>query len=602
MAGLVLAGVFVLSGCRDRGGAKPDEMIIRQTLPSKIQTLDANNMRDVYSQTVGSQIYETLFTYHFLKRPYEIIPLLAEDMPEISEDHLTYTIRIKKGVFYQDDKCFPDGKGRELKAEDFVYTIKRIANVRYASVNWALFKDRIVGLNEFREYTKNFKKETDVDYSREVEGLAVLDDYTLRIKLTLPWPQILEIALADTSTAPVPKEAVDYYKEDIIYHPVGTGPFRLKEWQRGFYVELVRNENWRGELYPSEGEASDVEAGFLADAGKPIPFADRILWRVVEEDQPSWLLFMRGQIDGISIRKDNFSQVFADVRNMQLSEDMKQRNIRLKVFADPSVFWIGFNMQDPVLGKNLPLRRALSYAFDRVKYIEIFRNGVDQPADGFVPPMMNSYDPEIAKAGYGEYNPAKARVLMAEARRLHGGPIPPLTLAMPSADTLFRQMGDFIRSQFAQIGVELRIDYMNWPTFMESVNKGQQQMFYYGVVASVPDAMDFLELFPSKFHAPGGNKFFYSNPQYDALYEEARVMFDSPERTALYRKMERMVMDDCPAIFLSHPVAYILTHNWYKNYKPNVFSYNLMKYRHIDLEERNAYKELLNELKKKKKN
>jgi len=250
--------VIAFAGCDSSGSdEEPNEMVLHHVLHSRIKGLDPGNMRDVYSITVGSQIFETLYDYHFLKRPYELMPLLAEDMPQVSPDGLVYAIKIKRGVHFQDDGCFPAGKGRELKAEDFVFSIKRIANIKYLSPNWSLFDDRIVGLDEFREYTKACKSETEVDYSRTIEGLIASDDYTIVIKLKKPWPQLTSAALADISTAPVAKEAVDYYGRDIISHPVGTGPYKLNIWRRGSYIELVRNLTFRGELYPSEGEEGD---------------------------------------------------------------------------------------------------------------------------------------------------------------------------------------------------------------------------------------------------------------------------------------------------------------------------------------------------------
>jgi ABC-type transport system substrate-binding protein len=593
--------VLLTSGCPKKGGEnQSDEMVLRHRMGTKIQTLDAGNMRGLYSMMVGGQIYETLYDFHFLKRPYELVPELAEAMPEISDDHLTYIIHVKKGIFFQDDPCFQDGKGRELKAQDFVYSLKRIANIRYASQNWHIFKDRIVGLDAFREYTKQFQSEFEVDYSKEVEGLKALDDYTIQITLTKPWPQMPETIFADNMSSPMPKEAVEYYGEDVIRHPVGTGPYRLKMWRPGSYIELVKNENWRGELYPEEGEPSDVEAGYLDDAGKPIPFADRIIWRVIMEDQPAWLLFLRGEIDGMGIPKDNFNEAIS-LQNMDVTDEMKDRKITLKQFDDPSVFWIGFNMQDPVLGKNKPLRKALSRAFDRNRFIDLFLNGRGYVAHGFVAPGLDSYDPDIKRFGFSKFDLNEARGLLKEAEKIHGGPIPKLRLAMPGTSTFFRQRGQFIQRQFQEIGVKLEVNYMDWPTYMAEENKGQLQMFAAGVHASYPDAIDFLTLFGTKYFAPGGNRFFYSNPEFDALLEEAEVMFPSPERLKLYRKMERMVMEDYPAVFTIHPISYVLHHSWYKNYKPHVFSHGVSKYRKVDLADRNNYKELLKELKEKKK-
>ncbi len=604
--GLLLAMCLMVclpAGCAKKDVPTEDEgMVLRRCMLSKLRTLDPCDMRDVYSMSVGAEMYESLYRYHALKRPYEITPLLADGLPEISDDNLTYTIRIKKGVRFQDDPCFPDGKGRELTARDFVYAIKRIANVKTKSRNWASFKDKIIGLDNFRDYTKTFKgtKEWDVDYSREIEGFKALDNHTLQIKLIKPWPQIIDAALTDTMTSPIPHEAIDYYKEDIIQHPVGTGPFRLKAWRRGCYVELVRNENWRGELYPSEGSPGDREAGLLEDAGKPIPFADRVVWRVIQETQPAWLLFMRGEFDSMGIFKDNFDGTI-NVQTHELNDEMIGRGVALKKFNDPSVFWIGFNMKDPVLGKNKPLRKAICRAYNRERYIDLFNNGRGHVAHGFVAPGLDSYDADIHKYDYSKYDPQEARELLKEAEEVHGGPIPPLTLSMPGTDTFNRQSGQYAQRLFSKVGLELNVEYMDWPTYLDKMVNGDLQLFFSGVSAGYPDAIDFLKMFVTKYHAPnGGNAFFYSNSEIDALHDKAEVMLPSEERLELYRKMERMILDDYPAVFISHRVSYALAHGWYENYKPHVYSYGLNKYRKVDEVQRSGYKERLKELKEKK--
>lgn len=591
----IAAAVFV--GCR-KSSTPPqtDRMLIRLPLFTKIQTLDSGNLTDVYSLGIASQIFESLYEYHYLKRPCELVPLLAEEMPQISDDYLTYTIRIKKGIFFQDDPCFPDGKGREVTAADFVYALKRIANVKYMSQRWPDWNGRIVGLDEFREFTKGFQRELDVDYSRPVEGLQALDDYTLQFKLTKPWPQ-LAWYLASAVTAPAAREAAEYYGRDIMYHPVGTGPFRLKIWQRSFYIELVRNETWHGGFYPAEGEPSDAENGYLADAGKPLPFADAILYRIIEEFQPAWLMFLRGDLDMMQIFKDNFSQA-VNPDTLTAAPEMSERGIRLLVFDDPSVFWVGFNMQDAVLGPNKPLRKAICRAIDRQAANRLFFNGVHKIAYGYLPPGLEEYDPNIVHTDYARYDPAEARALIQEAQALFGGPIPPLTIAIPGTSNLDRQIGQFLQKYFADVGLQLRVDYMDWPTYLDGLNKGKLQIFFSGASPSIPDSLDMLMAFCSWNWGYGGNHFYYSNPQFDELYRQVEGMFPGPERTRLCRRMERIMLDDYPAAFLNHRVSIAIIHDWYRNAKPHVFSYNTAKYRKIDLEQRSRYKKLLKELKK----
>lgn len=600
---IVFLCLLVMPGCSKKDTDDSDEMVLRFRLLTKVQTLDPGNARGAYSSRMIRHVCEALYTFDYLERPYTAVPALAVDMPEISDDQLTYIIRIKQGVYYQDDPCFPDGKGREIKAEDFIYPLKRIANIRFPNQNWTNVKERFVGLDEFREYTKQFKKELDVDYSREVEGLKALNDYTLQLKLIKPWPQIVGILLTDMMSSPLPHEAINYYKKDIIRHPIGTGPYKLKIWQRGVYFEFIRNENWRGGVYPSTGTQEDVEAGLLTDAGKSIPIADRIIWRVIEENQPAWMLLMRGEIDGMGIPKDNFNDA-VNMGNMEETQAMRDRGIKLVYFNDPSVFWIGFNFKDPVLGNNLPLRKAISRGFDRDKQNQLLYNDRMTVAHGMIPPGLNSYDPDIYKHEFSKYDLAEAKELLKEAEKVHGGPIPPLTLAMPGTDTFFRQKGQFTQRQFANTGLTLEIDYMDWPTYLEGINGGKFQMFASGIVAGSPDAIDFLENFTTASFAPGGNHFFYSNPKYDALYDKIEVMQFNDEVKSMYQELELMLLEDYPAIFTAHRMAYVMVHDWVENYKPHIFSsgpFGLGQYYKIDIEKRNAYKQRLKELKRKQK-
>ncbi|MBU1518212.1 MAG: hypothetical protein KKE31_00600 [Planctomycetes bacterium] len=595
LSGFIPFVLLITSGC-DLSGNQADSntTTIYGAYTAKVRGLDPGDIGDTTSTIVASQMIECLYQYHYLKRPYELIPCLAESMPSVSSDGLTYTIKIKKGVYFADDACFENGKGRELATDDFVFAWKRIADIKYLSKNWWIFDNRIVGLDEFREYTKTCKKAADVDYTRNIEGLQTPDKYTLVIKLKKPWPQIIYL-LAHLPTAPMAKEAVEYYSKDIINHPVGTGPYKLKRWYRGSFIEMVKNPSFRDKYYPAEGEASDSEQGFLSDAGKKLPLNDRVILVLVQETPPLWFLFMQGKIDVSGIPKDNFAEAIDLSGGLTLA--MKDRNIRLLTFRDPSTYWVGFNMEDEVLSKNLPLRKAISCAVDRDKYIELFTNNRSEPAYGIIPPLMKTYNPDIKKISGISYNPQKAIKLVKEAEKIHGSKLPKLTLSMPGTDAVLRQYGDFFKQCFSQVGLEIEIDYTDWPTFQNKIKTKSVQLFSLGWIGDYPDTENFLQLFYSKNKSPGPNNFNYSNSEFDRLYEQVCVMADSAERDALYRKAEEMMVKDCPAVFLGHGVAYILVHDWLYNTKPHAFAYGLSQYRRVDTAKRASYDKLLRKLK-----
>jgi len=581
---VVVGVVVLLGGCgrsNDSEGKGNQRSKIRYVaIGAKIRGLDPGDIGDVTSSAVASQCYETLYQYHYLKRPYELIPCLAQSMPKVSEDGLTYTITLRKDVYFVDDPCFEGGVGRRLTVHDFIYAWKRIANIKYLSKNWWIFDGRIVGLDEFRNYTKTVEKKEEVDYSRPVEGLRALDDFTLQIRLTKPWPQITYL-LAHLPTAPMAREAVEYYGDQIMNVAIGTGPFMLKSWKRGSKLVLVRNPKFRKELYPCRGEEGDRQKGFLADCGKELPLLDGIEYLIVEEDQPRWLLFMQGKIDASGIPKDFYNQAVTPQR--ELTPQLKAKGMELIIQEDPSTYWFGFNMEDPVVGKNLPLRRAMSCAWNRAEYIDVFTNNRGIPAKGIFPPMLEEYDPNFVNP-WTQYDLDRARELMKQAVALNGGKPLKVTLSLPGTDTVFRQMGQYFQRCMAKIDLKVEVDYYDWPTFQDRVRSKSIQIFAMGWVADYPDGQNFLQLFYSPNESPGPNNFNYKNPEYDALYRRIETMPRSPERLKLYRRMERIVCDDCVAIVSLHGVGFVPYYKYLRNYKPHAFGYGLAKYQNIDLE------------------
>ena len=587
----VLIPLLFLPACtQEDPTSKSDEVILNQRLRAKIQTLDPANVGDTTSDGVCKEFYENLYTYHYLKRPHQIIPELAAVMPEIGDEGRTYRIPIKQGVYFHDDRCFPSGKGRELTAHDFVYAWKRIANVKVRSKNWWIFDGRIVGLDAFREYTLTVDRDA-VDYGRAVEGLYAEDDFTIVVKLTRPWPQFV-FWLAHLPTAPMAKEAVDYYGPDIVKHPVGTGPYILKQWHRGIYLEAVRNPNYREVYYPSEGMAEDGPVGLLADAGKRLPFIDRVFWRVVVEDQPRWLLLMRGDIDLITIPKDNFGQAVS--MGSELTEEMKERRMQLKLFDEPSTFWLGMNMNDPLLSGNKPLRYAINHAIDREKFIEVLESSKGKPAYGPLPLVIPGYDETIEEWSPSHFDVEKAKSYLKEAEKVHGGPIPKLRLAIGRTNTKQKQTLQFLSRNLAEIGLEVETELYDWPTFLEKLRTSAHQMFFSGWMADYPDAESFLSCFYSK-NASWPNSTNFNSPEFDAIYEKVSVMPDSDERTELYQQAQRILLEEMPCAFTYHRVGYIIHHDWLENVKPDPYKadatgFGHLKYYDIDMQKRDTYR------------
>jgi ABC-type transport system substrate-binding protein len=541
----------------------------------RIRGFDPVTASDTSAIAAICKVYEGLYEYEYLVRPYELKPMLADGMPEISPDRLTYTIRIKKGVRFADDPCFPTGKGRELVAEDFVYSIKRLADVKNLSPRFYNLEGRIVGLDEYRAESGQRR----VSYDEPVEGLKALDRYTIQIKLKEPFPQLL-YALTQSETFPVPREAVEYYGKEFLNHPVGTGPFRLSNWRwRNYAIEFERNPTYHGDTYPTRGAPGDRERGLLDDAGKPLPLLDRVTQYVIADDSTEWLMFLSGKLAASGISRQNFDAVITPQK--ELTPELKRRGIWLDKSPRLATFYVGYNMEDPVVGPNQKLRQAMACAVDLGKWVR-FYNDRQLAAKGLLPPGVPGHGFDLPHPF--AFDPARARRLMAEAG--YPGGIDPktgrrLTLAieLPSAaDVEERQSIELLASFWEQIGIELRPTFNNWPEFLKKLERKQCQMYRVGWVVDAPDAYYFLLLFYSKNISPGPNNSNYSSAEFDRMFEQARVMDDSPERTALYRKMEALVVEDCSCIFLTHPLSYGLFQPALKNFKYHDRPYSNIKF------------------------
>ncbi len=589
-----LFGMALMSGCRgaseaDRAGTAGQMVMYGET--TMIRGFDPAKAGDVASAVAISKIYEGLLQYAYLERPYRVEPCLAESLPEVSSDGLTYTFRIRRGIFFQDDPCFAEtgGRGRELAAADFVYAIKRIADSKTGSTGYWAFNDRIEGLDEFHAASAGAAP---TDYDRPVAGLQAADAQTFVIRLTRPYPQLLWILTMHYAFA-VPREAVERYGRDFVNHPVGTGPYVLDRWNMNYRVEFVRSPKWREtgrvERYPSAGEAADRAAGLTADAGQPLPFIDRIVQFVVRDPSTQWLMFMTGQMESSGISRDNWDAVVTTEKG--LTRELAERGIRMYSTPTLDTFYIGFNMEDPVVGRNKKLRQALCCAFNTHDWVRFYNNRVIR-AVGPIPPGVAGS--EEGPSPYG-FDLEKARRLLAEAGYPEGkdaatGRRLQLTIELGSAnDAEARQSVELFVSFMDQIGVVVQPSYNNWPTFLEKMERRQAQLFELGWVADYPDAENFLQLFYGPNCSPGPNHCNYSNPEFDRLYERVRVMPDSPGRTDVYRQMARIVIEDCPWLFLHHPLAYGLHHDWLGDYKPHDFPYGMVKYYRIDSEARAAW-------------
>ena len=577
LAGAV-AIALAITGCTKKRFDENDNSL-NLVLRANVKGLDPISANDLYSSTVIAQMYEGLLEYNYLKRPFTLQPALAEAMPEVSKDGLTYTFKIKKGVKFHDNAAFKDGKGRDITAQDFIYSWKRLADPRNASEGFWIFDGKIKGLNEWAQMVKAEK----ANYDTPVEGLTATDSNTLVVKLTGVYHQ-LPFVLAMPFASIVPKEAVEKYGKEFLNNPVGTGPFVLEksaDWVRNSKITLKKNPSYRPETYPTEGAPGDAEKGLLVDAGKQVPFIDKLVFNEIVEDQPRWQNGLKGNFDWFDIPKDNFENA---VKDNKIAPELGAKAMALDVTPALDVTYIGFNMTDKELGKNKLLRQAISKAFDSKTYIQKFLNGRGVAAQGPIPPGVDAYD-DVYKNPNAEFDLAKAKELLAKAGFPDGKGAPELTYEGLS-DATARQGAEFFAQSMAAIGIKVKINSNTWPQFQEKIKGQKAQIFGIAWGADYPDAQNFFQLFYSKNKTPGPNDSSFTNLEFDKLYEESLKLPAGEERTKLYRKLRDIVADESPWIFNAHRLGYRLVHGWVGNFKWTEVANDYPKYIRIDAKKR----------------
>lgn len=538
---------------------------------TRIRGFDPVRAGDVSSALAIARIYEPLLQYSYLERPYAVEPLLASSMPDVSADGLIYTFTIRPGIYFQDDPCFvaSGGKGREVIADDFVYAVKRLADRKNQSVGYWTLSQRVTGLDEFRDRSAGLEP---TDYDAEIEGVRALDRYTLQFKLTKPYPQLLWI-LAMHYVVATPREAVEFYGAGFSSHPVGSGPYLLESWEQNYRLTYVRNPKWK--------ETGRVE--YFPGTEQALPFIDRIIDYVVMDPATRWLMFMTGQLDASDVSRDNWEAVLDG--HLQLNPALAEQGIQISSGPSLRLGYFAFNMEDPVLGPNKALRHAMTCAFDTEAWIQLYNGRITRPA-GPIPEGLAGYDPD--------YNPypydlERARRLMVEAGYPEGrdpatGRRLQITLELGSADNAeLRQSAELFAFFMSRIGLQINLSYNNGPAFFEKLERKQAPLFFLSWLADYPDAENFLQLFYGPNASPGPNRCNYRNPAFDELYERVKVMPDGGERTDLYRRMSRIIVDDAPWIFAYQYINVSLRQPRFQNYVMHAFPYGMEKYYRMEV-------------------
>ena len=561
---------FSACSCSSHGGLDGKTKVLRKVLISKGKSLDPHRQFDEPSAEIVILLYDGLFTTHYLKRPIEFIPNLAAAMPFFSDSGKTMTIKLRDDVRFQDGDCFEGGKGRPFVANDVVYSFTRFADPFVNTNSYSLIEGLVVGLDDAR---KSMTAKGDGQYKYEdfpVDGLKAIDAHTIQVKLTRATMVPLQV-MAKSVMSIVPKECIDKYGEDFQFHPLGTGAFKLKYTNRLGDAWLVKNQNYHL-TYPTEGAPGDAEKGLLADAGKKLPLVDEIYAPVIEESQPAVLKFLRGYFDWIGLDADAFQRMAQKTGEGQFEVKAEYKD-QISIYAamDSASFWLAFNLQNPIIGKNVLLRRAIAMAVDRQGYIDNVINGRGIVLDTVVPMTIASNHKDIGFTWYAR-NIEQAKKLMAEAGFPDGQGLPEFKYISPSGGAVQRAF-EFHRRTLAQIGVRIALDTMPYSSYLKKIDGGDFDITTSGWGADYPDPENFTSLLTTYARSQGQNYGAWSNKRYDQLSDLTKVTPPGDERNKMFREMAEIVKDDVPVVPLFGVIRVgVYPKNWVRNFKRDLES------------------------------
>jgi ABC-type transport system substrate-binding protein len=542
---------------------------------------------DAASDAIIANVFETLLDYDYLARPVKLVPVTAEAMPAVDDGGRTYTFRLRKGILFTPDPAFK-GKARELVAADYAYSFKRILDPAIKSPWLWLIDGKLVGGDEARAQAQKTGR---FDYDAPLAGLEVVDRHTLRIRLKAP-DYRFPYALAVQNMGAVAREVVEAYGNDIGAHPVGTGAYRLGEYRRSAKIVLEANPAYRETTYTPAGP---VPAALqpVADAmkGKRLPFAGRVEIQIIEEGQARWLAFLNRELDFLDILPREFTeQALVDGR---LRPDLAAKGIAHATLLRPNTYWTYFNMKDPVVGGYTPekiaLRRAIGMGYNVDEQIRVIAKGRAIPAQSPIPPDIAGHNPRFRSTAQ-RYDPAAAKALLDRFgyrdrdgdgyREAPDGK--PLVLERWSTpDSAARQGDELWKKNMDAIGLRIEFRKDKLPELRKMARLGKIPMRGDGWNADYPDAENFMQLLYGP-NAGQENQSQFDLPEFNQLYDKARTLPDSPERTALFDRMTELMLAYAPWRLTVHALEDSVRHGWVRYHVPHPIRSQVWKFVDID--------------------
>lgn len=544
----VLLGSMFLTGTMNvfaKSPADPNK-VLRYVFPVAETGFDPAGTHDLYSAHVHNSIFEGLYTYDYLASPAKLVTRTAVAMPEVSSDGLTYTFKVQKGIYFAKDPVFK-GKPRELTAQDYVYSYKRLLDPSLRSPNSWLFDDKIVGMDKVLAQAKKTGK---FNYDMPVEGLYAPDRYTLVIKLKQP-DQNFPMLLAHQPAGAVAREVIEHYRDKAGFamaNPVGTGPYVLSKWTPGSRIILKANPDFRGYVWDFKASSPEDQKIVNAMKGKKMPQIGVVDIQVMEEGQSRWLSFSKDETDLFVLDGELTVQAIQDGK---LKPELAKKGVQLSRIVDPSIDYHYWNMQNPVVGgltkDKIALRRAMAMAYSPDNQIKILLKGDAQKLQYPIPYGIVGYDPNYKTSI--PYSVKAANLLLDRYhykvgadgwRTLPNGK--PLVIEMTlSGNTLKSQQGaEFWKKALDSIKIKMTTKSMPFAESLKAEKQCKTMFKGSAWIADYPDADNFMQLFYSKnIHVT--NNGCMKIPEFDRLYEQTQRMNPGPERDALYRKMARIL-------------------------------------------------------------
>ena len=585
-----LAALFAAPAAVEAETSSGGLKVLRYAFEIAETALDPAKVQDLYSRTLTCQIFEALYHYDHLARPVKIVPATADGMPEVSADFKVWTVKVKPGIYFADDPAFK-GTRRELVAQDYVYSFKRIADPANLSPVWSEVETYdLVGLAALRQAALDSRKP--FDYDREIPGLKALDRYTVQFTVASPRPRLVQLLATGDLYGAVARDVVEFYGDALPAHPVGTGPFKLAQWRRSSFIAFDRNPDYREVLYDAQPAADDVEGQALLARfkGRRLPMVDRVEVSIIEQDQPRYLAFITGEAD-LQYRL-GYEFIGQTMPNGKIAPNLAKQGVRGYQEVEAASSYSIFNMEDPLWGGYTPekvaLRRAIALGMDSATEIAYAYNGQGTISQTPLLPHTIGFDPNY-RSVMGEYDPARAKALL-DLYGYKAGPdgwrsapdgTPLVFKASTQSDTRSRRITEVLDRNMRAIGIRVEPRIAQWPENLKAARAGKLASWTLGGSADAPDALGALASYDSR--QIGGQNFArFRLPAFDALYDRLQAMPDGPERNALFREAENLAAAYMPYKFKLDRISTDLTHRWVLGYRRSIFWNDWWQYIDID--------------------